>query len=483
MKKQIICYLLILTAGMLWLPALVIAQNEDPVAPGLTIHVVQRGENLFRIALDYGLTPDELAQLNGITNPDNLLVGQRLLVPSTPVEPEAQTHIVQAGETLRSIADLYGKTVEELAQINGIADPDTLFIGQILELQPGSIDAPIETAPTVPNTATSAPQSVFHIVQSGETLFRIATSYGLSVNELAAANGIGDPTLIFAGQQLIIPGIQPPQFAVDLPTPITHLEVDPVFFVEGGTGSIQITTSEAVTLSGTFMNRELRIISTQNNQQHSMLVGIPAFTEPAIYPAALKLTHSAGAQIDFTFNIQVLSGGYGSQTINLPEDKLVLLAPAVEEYELNLLSNLTSQLTPEKYFNGSFSLPVAAAMNSAYGIRRSYNGGPFDRYHNGADFAGAPGVPVLAAAPGIVVLADLLNIRGVITVIDHGWGVFTSYSHQTERYVNLGQFVNTGDIIGTVGASGRATGAHLHWEVWVNGIAVDPMQWTQRTFP
>ena len=147
-----------------------------------------------------------------------------------------------------------------------------------------------------------------------------------------------------------------------------------------------------------------------------------------------------------------------------------------------MLSLLTSTFNLDRYFEGSLSLPTAAIMNEPFGIRRVYNGDPTVRYHNGADFAGAPGTPVMAAAPGRVVLADTLNIRGISVVIDHGWGVYTNYSHMDERRVELGDFVSTGQVIGTVGNTGRATGAHLHWELWLNGVAVDPMQWVRGSF-
>jgi murein DD-endopeptidase MepM/ murein hydrolase activator NlpD len=127
-------------------------------------------------------------------------------------------------------------------------------------------------------------------------------------------------------------------------------------------------------------------------------------------------------------------------------------------------------------------LPAAATVISPFGTRRSFNGGGFDRFHSGTDFAGAPGTPVLAAAPGIVVLAASLNIRGNATVIDHGWGVFTGYWHQTEQFVSVGDYVTIGQPIGTIGATGRVSGAHLHWELWVNGVPVDPMQWVLQSF-
>ncbi|NOG49883.1 MAG: M23 family metallopeptidase [Chloroflexi bacterium] len=183
------------------------------------------------------------------------------------------------------------------------------------------------------------------------------------------------------------------------------------------------------------------------------------------------------------FNVQVTSGGYGRQYITLPDSKVPLLVQGVEDNERGLLEALTSRYTPDLYVDGPMGLPAAASMFSAFGAERAYNGSDFNRHHTGADFAGAPGTPVIAAAAGRVVLADTLNIRGVCVVIDHGWGVYTLYAHMSDRYVNLGDFVQAGQAIGAIGSTGRATGAHLHWEVWLHGTPVDPMQWAAEAFP
>ena len=90
--------------------------------------------------------------------------------------------------------------------------------------------------------------------------------------------------------------------------------------------------------------------------------------------------------------------------------------------------------------------------------------------------------PIYAAEAGRVVLADALNIRGKTTVIDHGQGIFTLYAHQRDILVQPNQAVQKGEIIGYIGATGRATGAHLHWEVWVNGVPVNPLQWVREDF-
>lgn len=460
-------------AGMLLLPAsTILSQSEPPPDdPSIVIHIVQRGENLFRIAMSYGLSTDEVARANNITNPGSILVGQRLIIPlnGLPVQEEMpETHIVQPGESLQRIADLYGLTTDMLIQLNSIENPNRIFVGQVLRISGELVEPDLI--------------EVIHVVQGGESLSGIARQYGVDMADIQQANEITDPSRIFVGQQLTIPGVRPPDAASNLPTFVTSLNLRPLSFVEGRTGLIRLTTQNAATVTGTFLNQPLVAIP-QDNTTYLMFVPVPIFTQPGVYPVEMTVTQTTGESGQISFNIQVVSGAYGSQNITLPDDKLPLLAPGVEQNELSILTTVTRPFTSERYFSGTMSLPAAAAMNSPFGTRRAYNGSGFDYYHNGADFAGAPGTPIYAAAPGRVVLADALNIRGISVVIDHGWGVYTNYSHMTERYVNIGEFVQTGQTIGTVGNTGRATGAHLHWEIWVNGVPVDPMQWVRESFP
>lgn len=466
----------VLLAMLLWLPV-----HAQDAPAGVTIHVVQRDENLYRISLAYGTTVDELARLNGIPDPASIEVGQRLLVPANGVvSGQAQTHVVQPGETLRGIADLYGLTVEGLAAANNIADANSIYVGQALTVASASAPATDIAPPVEPE---SPPPSLVYIVQPGETLFRIATQYGLTVNEVAQANSISDPTLIYAGQQLMIPGVEPPQLALDLPVPITSLQVNPLILVEGNTGAFHMTTATSVIVNAAFLGRTLMVISEQNATVHTMLVGVPVFTEAGIYPLSLSVADTNGAIATVNANVQIVSSGYDSEEITLLADQSNLLDPAVEQAEQTLVQRVMSAFTPIRYFDGPMSLPAAATVISPFGTRRSYNGGGFDRFHSGTDFVGAPGTPVLAAAPGVVVLADTLNVRGKATIIDHGWGVFTGYWHQAEQFVRVGDIVTTGQSIGTIGATGRVTGAHLHWELWVSGVPVDPMQWVRQSFP
>jgi murein DD-endopeptidase MepM/ murein hydrolase activator NlpD len=90
---------------------------------------------------------------------------------------------------------------------------------------------------------------------------------------------------------------------------------------------------------------------------------------------------------------------------------------------------------------------------------------------------------VYAPADGIVALAEPLTVRGNAIFIDHGWGVYSGLYHLSKIEVKVGQFVKQGQIIARVGNTGLSTGPHLHWDVRVRGLNVDPLQWTRRIFP
>jgi LysM repeat protein len=169
--------------------------------PGQTIiYVVRSGDTLYSIARRFGVSLQALMQINGITDPSYIQVGQQLLIPQglvftpTPPVPAATpfVYIVQPGDTLYSIARRYGTTVYTLAVVNHIANPALIFAGQALVI-PGGI-------PPVP-----PPPVRIHVVQPGETLFSIARRYGTTVWAIAMANHLYNPNVIYAGQTLVIP--------------------------------------------------------------------------------------------------------------------------------------------------------------------------------------------------------------------------------------------------------------------------------------
>ena len=483
MKPFIIALLALLLAGMPGWTAIVFTQGQSDVS--LTVHVVQRGENLSDIALKYNLSAAQIIETNGITDTSGIAVGQRLLIPLKTIAPQTVapqprvTHIVVTGETLSSIAQAYGKTLEELSSLNSLANAHQIFIGQELVIAPGTENSPPSSAPA--DAPADDPPAVFtHTVEAGETLFEIGLRYNRTVTTMAQANNLLDPTRIYIGQKLAIPGIELPRFAQDLPEVIGDIRFDPQVLVEGRTGRIEIEAAAPVEISGQFLGQEFKSIQG-NGTQHHILIGVPMFTEQAVYPLQLNIVDAGGASIPIDVHLQIVGGSYGYQNISINNNDL--LATAVENEEIELLASLTGEFSPDKSWTNSLSLPAAAPMNSVFGTRRSYNDGPFNRFHRGVDFAGATGTSALAAADGTVVFADALSIRGNTTVIDHGRGLYTVYAHQNTLHVSPGDAVALGQVIGAIGSTGRSTGPHLHWEVWLNGVNVDPLQWVQETFP
>ena len=152
---------------------------------------VQPGETLAQIAADHGTTVSRLAELNDITDPNLIVVGQTLTIPGAGAD---RSHTVAAGETLAQIAARYDTTVADLVETNGLTDPDLLGIGQLLTL-PGLAEATSADGPSIVGA---------HLVAAGDTLASIANRYGTTVEAIAEVNGITNPSQIFIGTQLTI---------------------------------------------------------------------------------------------------------------------------------------------------------------------------------------------------------------------------------------------------------------------------------------
>lgn len=117
--------------------------------------------------------------------------------------------------------------------------------------------------------------------------------------------------------------------------------------------------------------------------------------------------------------------------------------------------------------------PVRGMLSSGFGVRMS----PFTDtkvFHQGLDIVATPGTPVRAAAGGKVVRSGYEALFGNVVVVEHGQGFRTLYAHLAERSVSAGDIMEKGDVVGTVGVTGRTTGPHLHYEVHANGLPVNP---------
>jgi len=177
--------------------------------------------------------------------------------------------------------------------------------------------------------------------------------------------------------------------------------------------------------------------------------------------------------------LTVLEAAFPEEIIQLePEQSQLLTDPVAVEEERQLLASTYAIVTAERLWSGPFVVPTAGPLGDTFGMRRSFNGGPFS-HHTGLDILAGQDAPVVAANSGRVALADELHLRGGSVIIDHGAGVFSGYHHLAQVLVVDGQEVVQGEVIGAVGGTGLATAPHLHWEIVVHGVRVDPLPWTQ----
>lgn len=164
---------------------------------GTGTHTVTRGETLATIAARYGTTPSALARANSIANPNRILVGARLTVPTaaaSPARAATASYTVRSGDTLGSIASRAGTSIAALMERNGLANANLIRVGQVLRLPAASAAAP-------PAVSAPAGGATHHVVRSGDTIGGVASRYGITQRQLIDANGLTGG-MIYVGQRL-----------------------------------------------------------------------------------------------------------------------------------------------------------------------------------------------------------------------------------------------------------------------------------------
>jgi len=201
------------------------------------------------------------------------------------------------------------------------------------------------------------------------------------------------------------------------------------------------------------------------------IVGIPLSTKPG--PQKLKVT--AGAKT-IAVPFEVTDKHYREQRLTIKNERQV--NPNPEDLKRIAAETERSNAALSKFTTGGtpvFALqaPVEGTRSDSYGSRRIFNGQPRNP-HSGMDIAAAKGTPIHSPSAGTVVEAGTFFFNGNTLFIDHGYGLVTMYCHLDEIKVKIGDKLAAGDLIGTVGATGRVTGPHLHFGVALNRAMVDP---------
>lgn len=319
---------------------------------------------------------------------------------------------------------------------------------------------------------------VEHVVREGETLSGIARAYGVSLEAIVACNHLLDPDHIVAGQRLRIPVVSRLEGPAALPAPLVSVQAFPLPAVQGSTLSMRVVAGGPVRLGGWLDGQ--RLAFAEGPDGHWALAGIHPLAEPGCHVLTLEVADAPAHSMTWEACVWVVEGAFAVQRIPLsPALSGILADQAAVQEETRRVAALFAQVSGPPLWRGPFLWPVDRPedVSAPFGDRRAYGNGPATSFHEGMDFDAPLGAPVWAPARGRVVLAEDLWVRGKAVVLDHGQGVFSGYWHLSEVAVQPGQWVWPGTLLGRVGSTGLSTGPHLHWELRVNGVPVDPAQW------
>ncbi|HET9913814.1 MAG TPA: LysM peptidoglycan-binding domain-containing protein [Anaerolineales bacterium] len=463
LKRSSIFLLFILIVSFTVQPAS--AQSSGPV------YIVQSGDTLYSIAVRFNITVNDLIAANPSVDPNALAVGQQLVIPGLEgITGILQTEVIPFGDNLRSLSRRTQVSDELLVKLNRLVSPSELYVGASL---------------IIPTQAQQEPLKTRITAAKGESLLELAVKQGSDPWSLASVNKLSGTWDTLPGDVLYSPTGTSEANATGLPSAFLSADIQPLPLIQGSTEVIRVRAQEGVSLSGMLVDMPLHFF--QGNGEQVALQGVNALSEPGTYPLLLEATLPDGSKQSFQQMLLVTSGGYSSEDIPLNDPSFI--DPAVTEPELKNVIAITTPSTPTRYWTDVFTSPATDpnCFTSRYGTRRTYKVIGSDSetlgFHTGLDFCGGEGLQIFAPAPGVVVFAAPLTVRGNATIIDHGWGVYSGFWHQSQILVNVGETVQQGQVIGVVGGTGRVTGAHLHWEVWVNGIQVNPNDWLNQAYP
>jgi murein DD-endopeptidase MepM/ murein hydrolase activator NlpD len=430
-------------------------------------YIVQSGDTLSDIAVKFEVAIDDLIEVNGITDPNSIEVGTELKIPNQDgVTGILSVDTVNLSDNISSLIHQHRINLDVFAKINRITSPEELFAGSTIIIP----------------TSDSISIAPFSAISSGQSPLVISLIHQLNPWNVLLSSRFDPEHSLITGDQVYsnYAGL----FENNNPfiTFIEAISINPLPLVQGKTTVLKVILPLNTQITGTFAGKSL-IFHSITPGELICILGIPAMQEPGLYELNLKIFSAGGIESIFLKNILLIPGQFLTESIQGVD--AITIDPNVIDKENSIINGFIKS-TENKYWDSKFSYPVdEPCIVSSFGNRRSYNNGSYLYYHTGIDFSvcAADNLNIYAAAPGTVIFSDILEIHGLFTVIDHGWGVYSGYAHQSESYVKVGDSVETGQQIGIIGSTGRSLGPHLHWEVLINGTPVDPLDWLENHYP
>jgi murein DD-endopeptidase MepM/ murein hydrolase activator NlpD len=236
-------------------------------------------------------------------------------------------------------------------------------------------------------------------------------------------------------------------------------------------------TNPIASIRGDWMGRQISFFPAGEHHAWYGLAGADVEAKPGSYRLSLEATLADGAVVRDEQTVVVESGKYKTEKLTVP-DKFVQPDPETLrriEAEKKIKDAAFSHVIAQPEWSGKFVPPIDTTVSEGFGTRRTFNG-KLASVHRGLDYHAKPGSPVTAANSGEVVLARELFYEGSCVILDHGQQFYTLYMHLSHLEVSEGEKVEKGQQIGLSGATGRATGPHLHTAVRWQGAYLDPAQ-------
>ncbi|MBS0150303.1 MAG: M23 family metallopeptidase [Nitrospira sp.] len=234
---------------------------------------------------------------------------------------------------------------------------------------------------------------------------------------------------------------------------------------------------ESAIVQGTFLGRSIRFFPDPRSEEPKGfvgLLGIDLQDEPGTHDLIVELKQGEQSRT-LKYSVSVLKEKFHVEHLTLPKDKVDLDEKTLARWksEQEQVKSALATDSPARLWQPGFVEPVNGKRTGIFGSVRIMNGQPRNP-HNGEDIGAPLGTPVAATNDGLVKLTVDHFFSGKGIFLDHGLGFYSMYFHLSEILVKDGDVVKAGQIVGKVGASGRATGPHLHWGVKLNGARVNP---------
>ncbi len=442
----------------------IVTAQDQPIYP---TYIVESGDTLSLIAAKFGISLTQLIDVNQITDPNSITIGVSLKIPGYEgISGTLKLKTAALLDSLSSLSKMNQISPKLLINLNRITTPQEVYVGSELI---------VPEAPSVQDKVFSP----LVRAQNNSTLFETAATAGSNIYELTIFNYLEN-----SWQDLPWSSVYTSKnnsASLSHPSVIKEILIQPLPVQQGSTFSISISATEPLTVAGSYNGKQLPFTGINENE-YIALVGINAQDSPGLHPISLSAELNGRMILELEQFLLINAGVFG-ETLQLTVDPETI-DPTIIAEEDSVVDSILANFTNQKYWDGKFNYPLDdACVRAYYGGPRIYNNS-YTYYHTGVDFGiCANNLNIYAPADGVVVLTTKLPIRGNTTIIDHGLGIFSGYFHQDSILVSTGDRVTSGQLIGIIGNTGRSTGAHLHWEIWVNSESVNPLSWAERGYP